>query len=142
MPRAFVVAVALALVVLSGCRSGPPEVVQCACQGGETVPAHKVGGASPTGSPWNWLAGTSGTATVPAGWYAPGFTTTCGTASACTVVVTSVGPLTQDAAAGPTITVPAGGSIEVGPPVLPPGGLGAGSTLVFTGTVAYVVGLQ
>ncbi len=84
---------------------------------------------------WTYLAGVSGTATVPAGSQVASFTCIGGTGGG-TLVITP-GGAQQKAAAGPSLPLPAGAVIEKR--LL--GQLGAGTTFAFTNTSTYLVEL-
>ena len=106
-------------------------------------PPRKVGGPGlgTQYSPPLFATGTSGTYTVPAGDYVYGIITH--TSAGGTLVITANTATISDAGASPTITLPIGSSLNLGPPYLPasPYSIADGSTLAFTGTDSYFVWL-
>lgn len=90
--------------------------------------------------PYDVLAGTTGTATVPTGAAVVSWSCSCVAGGAAGTVVITPGGAGQvaPAAALPTITVPAGRGVGDDTVF---GRLGAGSTLAFAGTEAYLVTL-
>ncbi len=83
---------------------------------------------------YSHLAGTSGTATVPAKGLVSSIS--CVSTAGGTIVITPNG-----ATALPTITVPAGVAFEIPWLSLLGGGLNAGTTIVFASTDSYYVGI-
>jgi hypothetical protein len=84
-----------------------------------------------SGGVFSYAAGTSGSYTVPPGSYVTGIT--CHATSAGSLVISG----------GATITIPAGSTFSASAPLLGTNNqIPAGSTLVFTGTDAYVVFLD
>lgn len=91
------------------------------------------------GSRYSHLAGTAGTATVPAGFNVTGFT--CISSGGGTLVITP-GGANQSAIALPTITIPATSDWLNPPANVFLGQLGGGTTFVFSGTDSYIVWLE
>ena len=103
----------------------------------EGVPLKTV---TPGKSRFLTAAGTAGTYTVPAGAYITSFSCHASGAGA-TLVITANGPGITIPEAGASIVIPPSGAYGLDATVLTPLTLGAGSTLVFTGTDAYAVTL-
>ena len=96
----------------------------------------------PVASRFSYLAGTAGTATVPAGYFVTGIAAHA-TNSGASFTIAPQGPDTSAGVAGPSIPVPAGVGFGLGKPTLlgQQDEMGDGTVIVFTGTDMHFVSL-
>ena len=131
--------VTAALLALA-CAACDPAQGQAAPAPTAAAPMRLGAGLAPGTDAFTLAAGTAGTVTVPTGVFVTSLSCHA-TGSGATLTITPSGPNITDAAAQPAIPVPAGGAYALARPVLAGNAneLGAGTTIVFSGTDAYSV---
>ena len=143
-------------ILLGGCAVDLTVIVHQPTESDAPAPLPKAGPASPSAPPthrlgagtipgadrFSYLAGTTGTVTIPA----HQIVTSIGACSSAGGTVTSApsGPGVMSSVTGPTITVPAGVCLSISVPVLVGSQfeLGDGSVFVFSTTTAYLITLE